>query len=97
MAKNHLNKEQFWDHPFLACKLEVICTTSWLLRWGTNYNDYAINNKCNPLPYVVQKDKEKKCEGLMKKINVNISVLLGTCEDMEACGCCLTYVHSIFL
>lgn len=45
---------------FVDSKLEVICKTSWLLRWGTNFNDYATKNKFNPLPYVVQVSKRKK-------------------------------------
>lgn len=81
---------------FVDSKLEVVCTTSWLMRWGTNYNDYAIKNKFNPLPYVVQVSKRKKIsEELMKKINVSILVVLDTFGDMEVCRCCLPYVHSI--
>lgn len=48
-----------------------------------------------PSPICYASEQAKKIYGgLMKKMNVIIVAILGTCGDMEACRCCLPYVHS---
>lgn len=80
---------------FVDSKLEVICKTSWLLRWGTNFNDYATKNKFNPLPYVVQVSKRKKNKwGTNEEDKCKYS---GGARHFWRHGCCLPYVHSILL
>lgn len=96
MAKYHLNKEQFWDIHFVLGKLEIICTTSWLMRWGTNYNDYAIKSRCNPFHRLCKTARGKKNSEVL--MNRNVSILkISARGDKETCRCCLPYVHCILL